>query len=592
MAVLNTVAIVTSPDRERTASTLVDRLARHAREQPHRPACTVLDDGEREAGRRTFAELDARARAIAAWLAREGFARKRVLLLIRDSLQFIEAFVGCLYAGVVAVPLAVPRPGRSQTLLRAICRDADAAGVMAGPFETSYLRPGLTDELGAVGWLCPDAVGGSGDDWRGGTIDPEDLALLQYTSGSTGMPKGVMVTHANLMHNGATLERAMSVSRESRCVGWLPLYHDMGLIGNVLQPLYTGFHAVLMLPAAFIQRPVRWLKAITQYGGTVAGAPNFAYDLCVDRIPAGAVAGLDLGTWTVAYCGSEPVRARTLDRFATAFAPANFKRSSFLPCYGLAENTLFVTGGPPGRGPDVLHVDADALAGGALREAGDDCGTVPLVSCGAVPVDEQVLIVDPEAAVPLTDGVVGEVWLRGRSVCAGYFRKPMETAAVFSARLSTGGQERFLRTGDLGVLHEGRLAITGRLDDLIIVRGRNYYPQDLEAAAERSHELLHKGGGIAVAIQAEERTALVLAHELTRDGCAVADPIEVAGAIREAIASEHGLRVDRVFLLEPGQLPRTTSGKVRRSACRTMIVAGDFDGCEATSPAAATETVS
>jgi acyl-CoA synthetase (AMP-forming)/AMP-acid ligase II len=592
MAVLNTVAIVTVPDRERRASTLVDRLRCHAREQPRRPACTVLDDGEREAGRRTFAELDARARAIAAWLGREGFARKRVVLLIKDSLKFVEAFVGCLYAGVVAVPLAVPRRGRSLTQLRAICRDVDAAAVIAGPVEISYLRPGLADNLPTVGWLSVDAADGSGDDWQADTIDPEDLALLQYTSGSTGMPKGVMVTHANLMHNGATLERAMGVSRESRCVGWLPLYHDMGLIGNVLQPLYTGFEAVLMLPPAFIQRPVRWLNAITRYGGTVAGAPNFAYDLCVDRIPAGALADLDLRTWTVAYCGSEPVRARTLDRFATAFAPANFKRSSFLPCYGLAENTLFATGGPPGRGPEVLHADADALARGTLRAAAEDRGGVPLVSCGAVPVDEQLLIVDPETAVPVTEGVVGEVWLRGRSVCAGYFRKPMETTAVFSAHLSTGGEERFLRTGDFGVLHEGRLSITGRLDDLIIVRGRNHYPQDLEAAAERSHELLRKGGGIAVAIQADGRAALAIAHELTRDGCAAADRIEVASAIREAVAGEHGLHVDRVFLLRPGQLPRTTSGKVRRSACRTMIVAGDFDGCEATSPAAATEPVS
>lgn len=578
--------------------TLVDILVRHAEEQPGRPAYITLDQSEQETGRRTFAELDARSRRLAAWLVSERLSGKTILLLLNDAFAFVESFTGCLYAGSIAVPVSIPRPNKPLTILRAIARDADVACVIAGRTEASYLRAPIAEEVPNAVWLYSDDIDHFDAGGPSVRVRPDDLAFLQYTSGSTGSPKGVMVTHGNLVQNEAAIQHGVRLSRESCAVNWLPLYHDMGLIGNVLQPLYTGFTTVLMPPVAFIQRPGRWLRAIARYRGTLCGGPNFAYDLCVDKTTEEERAGLDLSSWEVAYNGSEPVRARTVQRFIEAFAPARFRATSFYPCYGMAESTLYVTGHVFGTRPTILQVDPEALALGTVQIAAspsaaagdtpphDTSGrnSIAVVSCGFPVLGTRVLIVDPDTRTPLPEGTVGEIWVNGGSVCAGYYRKPGATNETFHARVAGGGSERFLRTGDLGFLHDGHLYITGRLKDLIIIRGRNHYPQDLEATAQQSHPFLQRDGGIAVALDDRGQAAIAIAHELTREGWHAADPKLVTAAVREAVAAEHGVQVGRVLLLKPGRLPRTTSGKLRRAACRAMIEAGEFDVRETLTP--------
>jgi acyl-CoA synthetase (AMP-forming)/AMP-acid ligase II len=512
---------------DKAASTLVDCLQRHAATRPQARAFVFLDNGEREAGSRSFGELDSRARVIASWLVRNGCAGRHVLLLLRDGLDFIDALMGCLYAGAVPVPVAVPRPNRPVQALVAIAADADVAAVLTRGAEETYLRPGMQD----LTWLRLEDAEGDPAEWPGRRIAPEALALLQYTSGSTGTPKGVMLTHANLMHNQAAIRHSMRLSEASLFVGWLPLFHDMGLIGNVMQSIYLGIGCVLMPPVAFLQRPLRWLTAISHYKATISGAPNFAYDLAVDKTTPESRAGLDLSAWQVAFNGSEPVRAATLERFAAAFASAGFRRTSFYPCYGLAESTLFVTGGWLG---DTL-------------------------TCGRAAPGMEVAIVDPSSGERRPDGVEGEIWIRGPSVAAGYHNR--ETFGPF------------LRTGDLGSMREGELSITGRLKDVIIIRGRNHYPTDLEATAERANPLLAKGAGAALSLDDGRQTAIAIVQELTREGWQRADREAVAADIRQAIAACHELQVRHVLLIKPGSLPRTTSGKVRRSACRALVQA-------------------
>jgi acyl-CoA synthetase (AMP-forming)/AMP-acid ligase II len=556
-----------------TTLTLVDRLEHHAMAQPGRNGFTYLENGERETGSRSFSHLDARARVIASWLTRNGYAGKHVLLLLRDGLEFIDALMGCLYAGVVPVPAVVPRPNRSLSTLLAIATDAEAAGAITKRDDEAYLKPAMAESLPHMSWLCLDEVDGNADEWSGRKIEPDDLALLQYTSGSTGTPKGVMVTHANVMHNLAAVQHSMRLSQESLFVGWLPLFHDMGLIGNMMQPLYLGIPCVLMPAVAFLQKPVRWVNAISTYRATVSGAPNFAFDLTVDKTSLEQRAGLDLRSWEVAFNGSEPVRAETIERFATAFAPAGFRRTSFYPCYGMAESTLFITGVSQGTEPTIFPFDSSASAAGDDQRDQNANAGKKLVGCGYPAPGTQIAVVDPESRVTLPDGIVGEIWVGGGSVGAGYYKKPLQTKEMFQAHTADTGEGPFLRTGDLGFMRGGQVFITGRIKDIIIVRGRNHYPQDLEVTAECSNPMLAKGAGAAVGLEDDRQTTIAIIHELTREGWRRADRGAVTGDIREAIAAKHGLHVSRVVLIKPGSLPRTTSGKVRRSACLAMAQA-------------------
>ena len=590
-------------------STLVGVLRTRADEAGDHLAYLYLEDGESEGGRLTFSEVDRRARALAASLQSFLPPGERALLLYPQGLEYLIAFFGCLYAGVIAVPAYPPRFNRSLARLKSIAEDAGAAAVLttaailARSGEVFAEAPGLESRR----WLATDEAGtmarSRAEDWAPPPIGPETIAFLQYTSGSTAAPKGVMVTHANLMFNERALAERFEHGDGSRIVSWLPLYHDMGLIGNALQSVYAGIPCVLLSPGRFLEQPLRWLRAVSEHRATVSGAPNFAFDLCVERIPPERRAGLDLSCWSLAFNGAEPVRAETLDRFATAFAPHGFRREAFYPAFGLAEATLFVSGGSKSALPMTSALDTAALERGRVVEekdppAGRDERTAAratrvLVGCGRTLDGQRIEIVRPEDRTLCARGEVGEIWISGPGVAAGYWGRPEDTSQTFGAHLAgsngvdmgTGAPERaqtgpFLRTGDLGFLKGSELFVTGRLKDLIIVRGLNHYPQDLERTAEAAHPALRAGCSAAFVVATDGERLIVAAEAGTtrRDGAsgALGGP-EIAGAIREAIAEEHELLVDTVLLLKPGSIPKTSSGKIRRHACREGYLAGTLD---------------
>ena len=563
----------------RDSWTLMDCLLAGCEATPDRRLYTVLGDGENETGACTYAELLIRVQRVAGVLRDRQLRGKTVLLLIRDQLRFIETFVGCLWSGAIPVPAALPRPDQAATTLRAVATDARVAAAISSEADLPTYRAMLAEAISKDAWLTAEAFASADPSPSAAVPSRSDIALVQYTSGSTGRPKGVVVTHANLMGNEDTIHHAMKTSRETVFLAWLPLYHDMGLIGNVLQPIYVSGTCVVMPPVTFLQRPLRWLQAITRYRATISGGPNFAYDLCIDRIPPAAREGLDLSSWDVAFNASEPVRAKTIDAFCAAYVPHGLRRSSIYPCYGLAESTLFVSGNLHGTGPHVLCVAKSELEKGRAAPASEQGQSVQLVSSGVAGQDTHIVIADPIKSVPVEEGAVGEVWASSRGVASGYFGRERESPAEFAAQLAgdTSGK-RFLRTGDLGFLKDEQLYITGRLKDVIIIRGRNYYPQDLEAAAFNSNTAIARGLAAAVVLDEDDAaTVLCLVCELTRSGWRSADYRKVVGDVREAIAIEHGLQVNRVLLIRPGTLPRTSSGKIRRSTCREMIRNGGFE---------------
>ena len=542
---------------------------------------TFLADGEREEGRLDRATLHRRALGIAAALdARPG---ERALLLYPPGLEFITAFFACLAAGVVAVPAFPPASRRALPRLAAIARDAEPSLVLTTQATMERYRQvsASVPELIAPRWLTTDDLGDRGASAELPTVSGDDLAFLQYTSGSTAAPKGVRVSHRNLLANEAMIRRAFDQGPESVVVGWLPLYHDMGLIGNVLQPLFCDGSCVLMAPVSFLQRPLRWLQAIHKYRATTSGGPNFAYDLCVRRIDAAERAELDLSSWRIAYNGSEPVRADTLERFVEAFGPSGFDRRAFFPCYGLAEATLYVSGSSPEEEPQHTRVSAAALEENRAEAPRDDEDSRTLASSGRPDPDMRLLVVEPESGQPLPEGGVGELWLAGENVAGGYWNQPEATHRDFEAQ-APGHDGTFLRTGDLGFLRDGELYVTGRLKDLIIVRGRNHYPQDLEHTAGSAHPALVRGSCAAFTLEPEaagdgERLVLALEVErrqvraLARDGAA-----EVAEAVRRGVAEGHEIVVHDVVLLKTGTLPKTSSGKIMRHAARKGYLEGSL----------------
>ncbi len=434
------------------------------------------------------------ARSLGARLQELGIAGERALLLYPPGLEFITAFFGCLSAGVVAVPTPLPRPNRPAERLRAILQDAAPRVVVTTAALAAEKSRWVvqTPELADLPWVSSDTLGEAlAERWRDPGAGPETLAFLQYTSGSTDEPKGVMVTNGNLLHNLAVIGKSFGATEESRGVFWLPLHHDMGLIGGVLQTVYCGGASLLLSPIAFLQGPIRWLEAISQTRATISGGPNFGYELCARKITAEEQRRLDLSAWSVAFNGAETVRSETLDRFAEAFAPCGFRREAFLPCYGLAEATLMVSGRSEIVIPQTLKLDADALEQNRVAPAGNTGQRLrTFVGCGRVSGGQEVVIVDPHTSGRCGDDGVGEIWVAGASVAHGYWNRPLETAATFAAMLPDSQSGPFLRTGDLGFLKDGELFVTGRLKDVIIIRGRNVYPQDLEATVARSHPLL------------------------------------------------------------------------------------------------------
>jgi acyl-CoA synthetase (AMP-forming)/AMP-acid ligase II len=560
----------------RQVTTAIELLRSRAASEAGGRGYTFLEqDGSEE--RLSFAGLDERARSIAAVLQEGTRPGDRALLLYPPGLDFISAFFGCLYAGLVAVPAFPPQSSRMLPRLATMARDASPAVALTTFPLLQRLEMARAEmpELEVLRCLATEEISlGAADAWRDPGIDGESLALLQYTSGSTALPKGVMVTHGNLLHNQEMIRQAFGTTGDSVVVGWLPLYHDMGLIGNVLQPLTVGAPCVLMSPLSFLQQPFRWLQAISLFGGTTSGGPNFAYELCVRKIQPMQREQLDLSSWRVAFNGAEPVRSETLDRFTSAFAPCGFRREAFYPCYGLAEATLFVAGGELGRAPTVARIDAPALESGEAVPAGDQ-DVRELVGCGTTRMGQRLLIVDPESARVRPEGRVGEIWVSGPSVARGYWGHPDLTRQEFQARVDGDVEGTFLRTGDLGFLRDGELFVTGRLKDLIILRGRNLYPQDVELTVERSHPALRAGCAAAFAVDVEGEERLVVVQEVDRGF--QGDPWELVSAIRKAVSENHEAALHAVELIQAGTIPKTSSGKIQRRACRALFLKGELE---------------
>jgi len=563
------------------------RAANH----PDRLGYTFLADGadtgiQEHAGtqefRISYGELDVRARAIGARLREAGAADgARVILLMPPGLDYVAALFGCLYAAAIAVPAYPPDPlqlGRTLPRLVATLRDASPLAALTTSSLLPYFEQliGHAPELVALRWLAADETPATdADQWVPPAENPNAIALLQYTSGSTASPRGVMLSHANLLHNSGLIHHFFRMSPDSRGVSWLPPYHDMGLIGGLIQPLYAGIPVTLMSPLDFLRRPLRWLEAITRYGATVSGGPNFAYDLCVRKSTPAERADLDLSSWQVAFNGAEPVRRDTMERFAEAFAPAGFRPEAFLPCYGLAEATLIVSAGSTASAAG--HVDPGALQQHRAQPGADAVGAPVhrLTSCGYGAADQRIAIVDPQTREMCPRGRVGEIWLSGPSVALGYWGKQEETDHVFRGRVAGTGDGPFLRTGDLGFLRDGELVVTGRHKDLIIIRGRNHYPQDIEETAQRADPALRPGCAAAFVLEADGEDRLVLVHEVARQADDV-DAAAVVGRIRRAVAERHGLQAHTVILVPAGAMPKTSSGKVQRRLCRAQLVSGEL----------------
>ena len=557
---------------------LVGLLRLRAKELGRQRAFTFLVDGESQRTHITYGQLDQRARAIAAHLQEQGLEGERALLLYPSGLEFIAAFFGCLYAGVVAVPAYPPRRNRNLQRIQSIVGDARPRIALTTEDVFGRVEPVLADtpDLASIPWTCTREVAGDKcDQWREPNVTPETLAFLQYTSGSTGSPKGVMLSHGNLLHNTELISQAFRPSYTNSGATWLPLYHDMGLIGGVIQPIYFSHPMTLMTPTHFLQQPVRWLKTLSDTGALISGGPNFAYELCVERVTEEEKQTLDLSQWELAFNGAEPVRAETIDRFSEAFASCGFRREAFYPCYGLAEATLMVAGGDKDLAPPMRSFDAERLQEGeAIGVDNGVDGSVRLVGSGGSLLGQEIVIADPETLTECPTGTVGEVWVSGPSVAKGYWGREEATQQTFQARLADG-RGPFLRTGDLGCFDStGELFINGRLKDLIIVRGVNHYPQDIELTVEQAHEDLRPAAGAAFAIGDDGQEKLVVVQEVVRKRHI--DFEEVCAAVRSEVGKVHEVSPHAVVLIKPNSIPKTSSGKIQRHACRNAFLAKEL----------------
>ena len=606
---------------------LPDVLAARAAAEPSALGFLFLNEYEEETDRLTYGELHTRALAIAGALAGAGAAPgERALLLFPQCLDFISAYFGCLYAGVVAVPVSPPRAGRLAHSTLSVVRDCQPAVVLTVAAMADVATAAAAEAKVRAVCLAVDELGPVASGAAAGppvAAEPDALAFLQYTSGSTADPKGVMVTHRNLAANMAMIRSAMGHDEHSTFVGWTPFFHDQGLIGNILQPLHLGVTSVLMAPSTFIRWPLNWLTAISRYRAHTSGGPNFAFDVCVARAARSGVPDIDLSCWKVAFNGAEPIRETTLGAFAATFGPVGFDAGALYPCYGLAEGTLLVTGSRKGRGRVTITADADVLGTGRYAPADSAAGGARartlvgsgLVSSG-VPAgpagDPDVRIVEPETHRACPDGEIGEIWVAGGHVARGYYRRPETSAETFGARLTpadpldpldplAAAGPRYLRTGDLGLVADGELYVVGRRKDLVIIRGRNHYPQDIEATVVAAHPALRPDGAAAFPVpgpdvpgpdesgsgesgsgesgsgESEPAERLVVVAEIRGDARASADPVEVTQAIRAALTREHDLALADLVLTLPGRLPKTTSGKIMRTAARRRYLDGGFD---------------
>ncbi|MEC4894063.1 MAG: fatty acyl-AMP ligase [Oscillatoria sp. PMC 1051.18] len=570
-------------------STVIDLLRDRAECEPDRQIYTFLSDGEIISGSLTCQQLDRQAKAIAAQLQSMVAPGSRALVIYpySASLEFIKAFFGCLYAGVIAVTDNPPRNRQNLCQLQKRIESSQANIILTTKDFFNRIQsqlqliPTLAATLRNIPWITTDEIPQSqAENWIEPPLNSDSIAFLQYTSGSTGIPKGVAIAHGNILHNCAVITDAFSTTSESRGLVWLPLFHDLGLIGGVMQPLSAQFPVFLMSPLEFIQQPFRWLQAISRHQITVSGGPNFTYDLLCEKVTPQQKETLDLRGWKVAFTGAEPIRAKTLERFSKTFGTCGFHPEAFYPCYGMAETTLMVSGGKNKYLPAIAHLDRAELAKNRVvtREKNHKQGeTKAVVGCGKVGLGIEIKIVDTGTLTEASAGEIGEIWVAGESVGKGYWNNPQETAKTFQVSLANYPEERFLRTGDLGFLHEEQLFITGRLKEMMILWGRNHYPHQIEETVEKSHPALRANCGAAFAVEIDGEERLVIAYEIERNYRQNLEGNAIISAIRQAVMEQHLAEIYEVILLKSGSIPKTTSGKIQRKFCKEKFLADSFD---------------
>lgn len=562
---------------------IVSIIANHAVQQPEKTAFIFLKNGEIEYQRLSYFLLDQYARNIAVFLQKQGLKGQRALLLYDTEYEFICAFFGCLYAEVIPVPLGWSRRKQSITKVKNIIQDASVKILLTSEPLLSTIRPLLAQDLQLNSLLClaTDTILSTTEPsfWSIPEIDDNQIAFIQYTSGSTSDPKGVIVSHGNLIHNQQMIKASFGHSEKTIFSSWLPLYHDMGLIGNVLQPLYLGILGVFMSPIAFIQKPLRWLQAISQYQATTSGAPNFAYDLCVQKFDPQQCIGLDLSSWEVAFNGSEPVRAETMRKFSKIYGEYGFKSEAFLPCYGMAETTLLAAAGDVREKPVSCFLDDQSLKNNRrslVNNISTNKSAIEIVSCGHTWLNQKIAIVDPNTLIECEADQIGEIWVAGLSVAQGYWNNAVKSQQSFQARLANH-EETFLRTGDLGFLLNGEVYITGRIKDTIIINGENHYPQDIELTVSGCHPALASSIGAAFSVCVNDKERLVIVYEVNRKYIREVDYQHLLMLVRENVARQHSLSVYSCIFVKPSSILRTSSGKIKRQACRQLYLENGFE---------------
>jgi acyl-CoA synthetase (AMP-forming)/AMP-acid ligase II len=561
--------------------TLGQILATRAQDSPDALAFRFSRDGIHAVEDLSYADVHARAQRIAGHLFAEVPVGSRALLLFGPGLDFVSALFACLQAGVVAVSVMATQPGRLHRVLprlERISRDAEVSVVLTTSASMQTDRPLFESgsRLAAARWIAVDRA--AARDGPGVPAqDTEQLAFLQYTSGSTADPRAVMLSHANFLANSAVIAAGLRLSSKSRGFCWLPASHDMGLFTGILQPVILGFPTVLMPPLAVLKDPLRWLAGISRFGASFSGAPNFAYELAVARTTPEQRAQLSLGMWDVAFCGAEPVRAEAIEAFCDAFAPCGFRQSSFYPCYGLAEATLMVTGPRRRRKPTLLALDAAGLEARLAQPPHGGSRVQVVVGVGEAGDGHEIAIVNEHTLRRCAPGEVGEIWVSGPSVAAGYWPGEPGTDAEFAARIAGDDPSKaYLRTGDLGFLRDGELFVVGRIKDLLIIRGRNFHPHDLERAAESAHPRLRRSCSAAFSVDRDGGTELTtIVMEVDPDPADDSD--DVIRAVRREVMTTTDVGLQWVVLVGPGEVPKTTSGKVQRRLCRARLVAGQLE---------------
>lgn len=576
-------------------NTLVDLLRYRTEQHASQVLYEMLYCEDADQSRTTFAELDLSSKAIGSYLQQRVRVGERVLLLFQPGMAYIQAFMGCLYAGVIPVP-AYPPDRRNVHRLMTIIEDAKAMVILSTSSIRNNLKNLLNQEapdsnnikfkavqlLERLMWISTDEIHAQeADGWKDPNMKAHDVAFLQYTSGSTSNPKGVIVTHENLIQNSEMIKQAFQVSPDHQAISWLPPYHDMGLIGGILQPLYAGIKGIMMSPISFLKKPSRWMEAISEYGANgpvISGGPNFSYELCMRKVREEQLEQLDLSNWKVAFTGAEPVRPETLTRFSRRFEISGFDKKVFFPVYGLAEGTLLVSAGDPYGDYKTITVDKALIeknkVATASLEAPQDARQ--FIGCGTSLPDHQIKIVNPETKTICETGEVGEIWIAGPSVAKGYWNKDAETFYAFYASTEDSQEGPFFRTGDFGFLMDGELFVTGRLKEIIIIRGRNYYPQDIEISVQESHPALRAGCGTAFSIEKDNTEHLVIVQEVDRNHVGKVIPEEVNMAIKYAVSQEHELQVSDIVLLFPSTFPKTSSGKLQRTKAKQMYLNNDL----------------